>query len=99
MSNLVTFDPPVLTPAVIQTKWQREYAAFQKLLPSLLQTHRGQYVAIHNEQMLDSGDNEIALIERVFAKVGNVPIHVGLVTETSPIHRVPHFRVLETKML
>jgi hypothetical protein len=94
VSEVQTFDPPVLGPATPRTKWEREYAAFQRLLPSLLQTHRGQYVAIHDEQAVDSGDDEIALARRVFAKVGNVPIHIGLVTDTPPIERVPHYRVL-----
>ena len=84
MSEVQTFDPPVLPPASTPTKWEREYRAFQRLLPSLLQTHRGQYVAIHDEKVVDSGDDEIALTRRVFAKVGNVPIHVDLVTDCPP---------------
>jgi hypothetical protein len=38
-------------------------------------------VAIHEGQVVDSGDDKLALALRVLAKVGNVPIHVGLVTE------------------
>jgi hypothetical protein len=64
-----------------RTKWEREYQAFQRLLPQLLATHRGQYVAVHNEQVVDSGDDKLALALRVLAKVGNVAIHVGRVTE------------------
>lgn len=94
MSTVLTFDPPVLGQPAAPTKWEREYRAFQKLLPSLLRTHRGQYVAIHEEQVVDSGDDEIALARRVFAKVGNVPIHIGIVSESLPIARVPHYRVL-----
>jgi hypothetical protein len=29
---------------------------------------------------------------RVQAKVGYVPIHVGLVTDTPPMIRIPHYR-------
>ena len=68
--------------------------AFQKLLPSLLPTHRGQYVAIHDEQVVDSGDDEIALARRVFAKVGNVPIYIDVVAESPRIARVPQSRVV-----
>ena len=94
MSQVLTFDQPVLAPTDAPTKWEREYRAFQKLLPSLLQTHRGQFVAIHDEQVVDSGDDEIALAQRVFAKVGNVPIHVEFVSECPPIARVPHYHVV-----
>jgi hypothetical protein len=71
-----------------RTKWEREYRAFQRLLPQLLRTAPGQYVAIHEERVVDSDRDELALIVRVLAGVGNVDIHVGLVTDQpEPIHR------------
>ena len=71
-----------------RTKWEREYRAFQRLLPQLLVTRRGQFVAIHEEQVVDSDHDEMALIGRVLARVGNVDIHVGLVTDQpEPISR------------
>lgn len=82
-----------LTPA--HSKWEVEYQAFLRLLPQLLTTHRALYVAIHNGQVVDSGDEKLALTLRVLAKVGNVPIHVGLVTEEpEPVFRsgVRHLR-------
>jgi sugar phosphate isomerase/epimerase len=87
---------PTLTvnlPPPPQTKWEREYRAFLRLLPELLKTHRGAYVAIHEGQVVDTGDDELALASRVWSKVGYVPIHIGLVTEQPrPIERVPSFR-------
>jgi hypothetical protein len=57
-------------------------------LPDLLQTHRGKYVAIHNEQVVDSSDDPIPLIKAVHARFGYVPIHIGHGTvEPEPIHR------------
>jgi hypothetical protein len=73
--------PVIGLPAPPHTKWEREYQAFRRLLPRLLATHRGQYVAIHDEQVVDSGDDKLALALRVLAKVGNVAIHIGLVSE------------------
>ncbi len=64
-----------------RTKWEREYQAFLRLLPQLLETHRGKYVAVHDEQVVDSGDDSLSVALRVLARVGNVDIHVGLVTE------------------
>lgn len=70
---------------------EREYQAFLRLLPQLLETHRGKYVAIHNEQVVDSDTDDVALILRVQAKVGYVPIHVGLVTDVQSVVRIPHY--------
>jgi hypothetical protein len=59
----------------------------------LLQTYRGKYVAIHDEQVIDSDPIEMTLIERVLRRVGNVAIHVDLVTdEPRPTIRIPHYR-------
>jgi hypothetical protein len=45
---------------------------------------RNQYVAVHSEQVIDSDADEMALILRVLARMGNVDIHVGLVTDQPP---------------
>lgn len=80
------------------TKWEREYRAFLRLLPELLKTCCGKYVAVHAEEVTDSGDDELALASRVWSKVGYVPIHIGLVTEQPrPIARVPSFREISYK--
>ena len=79
------FPPP-------RTKWEREYQAFKRLLPDLLKTHRGKCVVIHEGQVIDSGDDEIALARSFFAKYGNVSPHIGLVTEAPPLVRMPHYR-------
>jgi hypothetical protein len=87
MSEAIVIPPEalILPP---KNKWEREYRAFLRLLPELLKTHRGKYVAIHEEQMVDSGDDRLDLIFRVLAKVGNVSIHVGHVTdEPEPVCR------------
>lgn len=74
-------DPPQLSKA------ERERRAFLRLLPELLKTHRGQYVAIHNEQVVDSGPERLELVLRVQARV-RAGIHVGLVAdEPEPIYR------------
>ena len=77
-----------------QLDWQREYDVFQRLLPELLRTHRGQWVAVHNGQVIDSDADDVVLVQRVIAKVGYVPMHVGLVTDepAEPV-RMPRFRV------
>lgn len=74
--------PPVLNLAAPpRTKWEREQQAFRRLLPHLLATHCGQYVAVHDGQVVDSDANPLTVALRVLARVGNVDIYVGLVTE------------------
>ena len=87
--------PCVDIPPPPRTKWEREYEAFHRLLPQLLQSHRGQFVAIHNEQVVDSGDDNLEVALRALAKIGNVDIHVGLVTDVpEPVYRSGIRRVL-----
>jgi len=84
-------DFAVALPAPELPKGEREYRAFLHVLPELLATHRGKFVAIHNGEVVDSDTDDVALILRVQGKVGYVPIHVGLVTDTPPLVRIPHY--------
>jgi Family of unknown function (DUF5678) len=63
------------------TKVERERRAFLRLLPQLLDTHRGQYVAIHNEQVVGTGTDRMELAMEVWRRVGGVDLYVGLVSE------------------
>jgi hypothetical protein len=87
--DAATLVPPAFHwPPPPRTKWEREYAAFRRLLPQLLLTERGKFVAIHEEQVIDSDPDEMTLIARVLARIGNVDVHVGLVTDLpEPVHR------------
>jgi Family of unknown function (DUF5678) len=79
---VVTFAPPA------RSKWEREHKAFVRLLPQLLASYPNQYVAIHNGQVVDSGQDRLELSLRVLKKVGNVDIHVGFVgDDPTPISR------------
>jgi hypothetical protein len=75
-----------------ETKWDRERQAFLRLLPQLLQTHVGKYVAIHQEQVVDSAEDLLILAPRVYAKHGYVPIYMDLVAERPPVSRMPSVR-------
>lgn len=65
-------------------KFEREKAAFFRLLPDLLATHRGQYVAIHDEQVVDSGPDQTEVAVRVLDRLGGGDIYVGLVSVGPP---------------
>lgn len=99
MSDMVTqpsFEINLAVPEL--SKGEREYQAFLRLLPDLLPTHRGQYVAIHEGTVVDADKDDIALVQRVQARVGYVPIHVGLVTDQPPVVHVPHYREFGRKV-
>ena len=82
----------VLLPIVETGKGEREYRAFLRLLPQLLVSHRGQYVAVHEGQVVDCDADDIILVQRVHARFGYVPICVGLVADQPPLLQIPHYR-------
>jgi hypothetical protein len=71
----------VVLPQTPESKWQQERRAFLQLLPSLLPAYRGQYVAIHEGKVADSGPELVPVALRAHQRFGNVPIYVDLVTE------------------
>jgi hypothetical protein len=101
MGGKRSINDPITSPTITveltrppQTKWEREHRAFQQKLPELLTTHRGKYVAFHDGQLVDIGDDELVLASRVRAKFGYVPIHIGLVADQPrPPERMPSFRI------
>src|SRR5207253_8981762 len=104
MSNQA--DTGALTPPAFhwppppRNKWEHEYRAFRRLLPQLLLTECGKYVAIHEDRVIDSDPDEMALIACVLARIGNVDIHVGLVTDQpEPVYRSGVMRELAPQIL
>jgi hypothetical protein len=88
-----TLPAPELSVSAADGKWNREYQAFLRLKPQLMATHAGRYVVVHNGLVDDSGPDDIALALKFFAHHGNVPIHIGLVTDLpEPAVRIPHYR-------
>jgi hypothetical protein len=82
MSQVDVFPSPNLDPSTEPpSKWQCERAAYWRLLPSLFSHFRGQYVAVHEGQVVDSGDDEVELALRVYRRFGYVPIYVGHVAD------------------
>ena len=83
--------PPLKPP----TKFEREMAAFRRLLPELLKDYRNQYVAVHEEKVAGSGAELIPVAMAAYDRFGYQPIYVDLVTDEPqrPV-LVPHFRIL-----
>jgi hypothetical protein len=69
---------------------RREHTAFMHLLPELLKPHHGQFVAVHDGQVIESGSDKIAVIRKAHARFGYRPIYVHLVTdEPQALERIP----------
>lgn len=83
MADIVTFEV-TLSPPPPPTKFDRECAAFRRMLPDLLRTHRGQYVAVHDGRVVGSGADQIAVARAAYAAFGPVEILVRLVTDEPP---------------
>lgn len=66
-------------------KWERERQAFVRMLPALQLTQRDQYVAVHQGQVIASGPDKIAVALQAYREYGQVPIYVGLVSDTPPL--------------
>jgi hypothetical protein len=75
-------------------KFERERAAFFRLLPELLKTHRGKVVAIHDERVIAVGDDRRPVIDEAKRIAGRVDLFVETVAEEWPVERLGTRRVV-----
>jgi len=87
--------PAVTFPTPPGNKWGREYRAFLAMLPELLKTHRGRYVAVHDGAVVADGTDKVAVARAAYARCGYVPMCVRLVTDEPPrVINIPSVRLL-----
>ncbi|TEU21796.1 MAG: type II toxin-antitoxin system Phd/YefM family antitoxin [Anaerolineales bacterium] len=67
---------------------QPEREAFQRLLPELLKTHKGQFVAIHKGKMVDADTDNRELAKRIYARK-LFPVYIQLVSEKPRVIELP----------
>ena len=91
MNTVETLPAPEVSPLVVSDeRWNRERLAFRRLLPNLLTTSAGQFVAVHDEQVVVVGDDKIRVATQAYAQCGYVPIYVGhVVAPPPPVARIP----------
>jgi antitoxin (DNA-binding transcriptional repressor) of toxin-antitoxin stability system len=85
--------PSHLKPAELE-QFERDHLAFERLREELLQTHRGQFVAILNGQVVDADPDQGELAKRVYAKFGYRPIYMDEVREKPYIYHIPGPRLV-----
>jgi hypothetical protein len=87
--------PAPILPVPPPDKWRSEQAAFRRLLPELLKTYEGQYVAIHEGKVVEHGGDILDVADRAYSRWGYVPIYVDLVSSVPPpVWRIPSVRNL-----
>jgi PHD/YefM family antitoxin component YafN of YafNO toxin-antitoxin module len=74
--------------------FERNRAAYLAQRAELLKTHRGQWIAFHNEQLVDSDRDEAALLERVHAKYAYGTCYIHLLQEPEYVYRIPSPRLV-----
>ncbi len=85
--------PPMA--GAVDAAFVREREAFNRLKPELMRTHRGKYVAVYRGEVAVIGNSGTEVAEEAYAKLGYVPLYVGLVEERLPVVRGPSPRVEE----
>jgi len=70
-------------------KFEREREAYLRLKPQLLQTYRGQFVAIHEGKVADMDQDNHELVKRIIERYGNEPVYIQLVAEEPRTFEIP----------
>lgn len=81
--------PALIMPKARQDeKWLRERSSFYRLLPSLLVSLRGKWVAIHNETVVEVGDSLHSVLAVVGKRLPKTDVYIQLVDEKTPVVRM-----------
>jgi len=73
--------------------FKREQQAFERLKPELLQTHRGQWVAIYQGKVVEAGQDRSQVLDSVYDRLGYVPVYVQQVEQRPRVYKLPHRKV------
>jgi uncharacterized protein (DUF3084 family) len=76
------------------SRLQAERTAFHRLLPELLKTQRGQFVAIQDGRVVDADADESALARRVLGQ-GRRPVYIQEVRMEPRIYDLPSPEVVQ----
>ena len=97
VTQVIEFEAPVLSPPTPRPpgKLDQELAAYQSLLPGLLAAgHRGQYVAVHDGQVVGTGPDKVALALDAYRRFGKVAVLVREVNDRpTRVVSIPSVRV------
>jgi hypothetical protein len=69
-------------------EFEQEKRAYERLESDLMATYKGKYVAIREGQVVDSDEDKMTLIIRVYDKLGYGPMYVHKVGEPLRIAKI-----------
>ncbi len=75
--------------------FERERRAFEHLKPELLRTHRGQWVAIYQGEVVEVGQDRSQVLDSGYDRFGYVPVYVQQVEERPRVYKLPHRKVAD----
>ncbi len=80
------FEAPQLPiPKIEDDPWLRDEQAFFLMLPELLKTLRGKWVAVHHGQVVDVGDSVREVLLRVREQFPKTEVYIQFVDENLPV--------------
>jgi hypothetical protein len=74
--------------------FEQERQAFERLKPELLRTHRGQWVAVYQEKVVEAGQDRSQVLDSVYDRFGYVPVYIQKVEEQPRVYKLPHRKVV-----
>lgn len=96
LADALTQAFPAFSVSPDRERMEREQEAYERLHGSLLETHEGQYVAIHGGQLVDADADEVALARRIIAAYANEVVHIRKVRrEPEPELRIRSPRFID----
>ncbi len=85
------FEAPVLSIATSTTtgdKWLCEQRAFFRMLPEMLKTLRGKWVAVYGEQVIEIGDSMQSVLNKVRERLPKGELYIQLVDDKLPVAKM-----------
>lgn len=76
---------PSATTEIAEDKRLHERAAFFRMLPELLKTIKGKWVAIHGEQVIEVGESMQSVLTNVRGRLPKGGLYIQLVDEKLPV--------------
>ncbi|MBI4789396.1 MAG: hypothetical protein HY782_20395 [Chloroflexi bacterium] len=83
-----------LTLSQLPPQFLQDRAAFRRMLPDLLKTHRGQWIAVFKGQVVERANNPGELAKQVYARFGYQAIYMDEVREEPRVYRIPSPRLV-----
>ncbi len=76
------------------TAFAQERAAFERMLPQLMQIHPNRVVAIYQGKVVEVGDNVGEVLANVHTRYGYVACYVGRIEPPGRVYKLSHRRIV-----